>query len=278
MLKKSKEYRYQQITNNGKTKNISIVKESYATRIERDFSYSMVKTVSTTSNGDNKYISGNGHNNFSSYKFTKNMSSSNVPKNNKQLKCPCPDGHKRYTTGTNNFKSVINTSFSRLTKTREGSIENSKMNKECKCGKDENHCTCNKNSLNLSRGGSENKFKSFSLKSIGNKCTCGKIFCTCGKSKEKKCICGKNIYICGKENIGLNCTCGKLKCTCLGRGRLICTCGKLRCTCKKEHSEDDKKYKKCICGKIPCVWGNNNKIGMNIKTITSRSEKKLEIP
>ena len=60
MLNRTSEYRYQQISNPGK-KTYSILQETYTPRIEKNYTYSLKTSQTTTRKGRDFSFSGNDH-------------------------------------------------------------------------------------------------------------------------------------------------------------------------------------------------------------------------
>ena len=164
MIRKTEEYHYQQINDSG-TNHISRIKETSIPRIEKDYSYTVIKTVTTSTNKGSNSLN-TGFQNLLSTKNNKNYKSyskySNLSKNKENLKYTCLDGDhgdknkkntsRKYAEGKNTTISNINEEA----KKRGKNFESRSLNKysanstnsisksratgglECTCGKDHN--------------------------------------------------------------------------------------------------------------------------------------------
>ena len=256
MYQKTSEYRYQQISNKGGGKNISIIKEIYTPRVENDYTLTTIKTVKSSKKGG-ECLCNLDNNKLSTNKYSKNYSTySNIIKDGKNLKCSCfecdhiyGNKNKKCTCGLCGDEKYTKISISNKKKIRGRSVETRNLNKytskKCICGEEEKNCKCNQNSKNISKAGS--LIKSYtninSTSSLRKKqCTCSQIYCTCGKDHRSSIT-----KISQTKNIKTT------------KGSKNCICGKKICTCNQKEDKSKKAY---------------NATNLNIKTITSNTTKK----
>ena len=188
MIRKTEEYHYQQIDNSG-TNKISRIKETSIPRIENDYSYTVIKTVTTTTNKGSNSLSNIGSKNLSSKNNYKNYSS--LSKDKKNIKCTCFDDHEDKNKNTSlKYKEGKNTSITYI-------------NEAKKRGKTVESRSLNKYSANNTNNNTKD-------------CTCKGLKCTCGKdhniikistninskyNRDKKTIGGEKKYISGTYKI-----------------------------------------------------------------------------
>ena len=199
MIRKTKEYHYQQINDSGDN-HISRIKESSIPRIEKDYSYTVIKTVTTTTSKGSNSLNNFGSKNLSSTKNNKNYKSyskySNTSKDKKDLKCTCPGDHEH----AHEDKNKKNTSY-KYAEEKKTSV--TYINEGNKRGK-----TVDNRSLN--------KYSTKSENNISKVNTSGGLQCTCGKdhnlikissdvnskyNRDKKTIEGEKKYISGTYKI-----------------------------------------------------------------------------